>query len=151
MQGRGPTKSVAGERCWYWREKPRGKASAVERNKYQGRLYGPATVLYQQRRVDPDRGINKRHGIVWVVDGDRLIRCSPAHLRVMEGCEKMLEAVRDTERQAFAKAYRMLGDGTFEDLTETPEPPGQSFEDPVVEPTTAGGDEYFAPCNPEVG
>ena len=140
-----------GERCWYWRSKPRGSTQAVVRSRTHGAFCGPATVLMQQCRIEDGTQQVKHRGIVWLADGNRLIRCHPSHLRAMQGQEKILEAVMDTNLTEFKKVMEALPEQNYDDLVDQAGPPGTEFEEPVVEPAAvgpSGGDDRPAPSGP---
>ena len=87
---------ASGEKCWYWRS---GKKSKEYRSKH-GIFRGPATVLLQERETR--QGEVQHRGVVWVVDGDVIIRCAPQHLRALTDSEKLLKcSLSDTENQEF--------------------------------------------------
>ena len=98
---------ASGERCWYWRDQPRDRAGTVIRSRHHGMFCGPGMVLLQQRRIDDTTGERHRRGIVWVIDGDRLIRCSPAHLRIMQDNEKVMDIVEDSQDTNFEDIIRI--------------------------------------------
>ena len=125
---------VPGERSWYWRSKPRENAGPVMRSRIQGAFHGLATVLFQQRRIDVSDGEGPRfrhRGVVWVVDGTQLVRCHPAHLRPMQGVEKVFEVVHQPPAEVLTRAVRDLPAHSY-----WRGPAGEDFR-PLVEPRRA--------------
>eukprot|EP00959_Pyramimonas_sp_CCMP1952_P203510 4255713-Pyramimonas_sp.AAC.1 len=75
-----------------------------------GRFHGPATVLMQEREVK--NGVAERRGVVWLVDGDRLVRAAAAaHLRTVTKAEQTLESISAGSSDRFQKLVRDLTQG----------------------------------------
>ncbi len=131
----------------------------------QGGWKGPGTVLQQEKRAD-----GTLRGNVWIVQGGRLIKCCPEHLRLASEAEKyaMLLRQRSSELGSLPGFLRVTGElnkGEYEDLTgQRGGPEEEDFRspmellDPVEEPAPAGDDEQpeapgtpepFAPSSPE--
>ena len=70
----------SGEWCWFWRSRAHlHRRTKASRQFKEGVLSGPARVLLQERERKGDD--LKYKAVLWVVDGDQLVRCSLAHLR----------------------------------------------------------------------
>ena len=67
---------------------------------------GPARVLLQERKHKD--GTMQNTSTVWLVDGDRLVRCSSYHLRAATKSEVLMDAVSQTEQSDFREASRAL-------------------------------------------
>ena len=78
---------------------------------------GPARVLLQERERKADD--IKYKAVVWIVDGDQLVRCSSAHLRPVSTAEQTLCSLRDGEKRNFV------------DLVGQPSPIEEDFEEPM--------------------
>ena len=108
----------SGEWCWFWRSRAhlhrRTKASQQFK---EGAFLGPARVLLQERERKADD--IKYKAVVWIVDGDQLVRCSSAHLRPVSTAEQTLCSLRDGEKRNFV------------DLVGQPSPVEEDFEEPM--------------------
>ena len=60
--------------------------------------------------------------VVWIVDGDQLVRCSSAHLRLVSTAEQTLCSLRDGEARTFQQVVRELPKRNFVDLVGQPSP-----------------------------
>ena len=103
---------------------------------------GPARILLQERERQGDD--LKYKAVVWLVDGDQLVRCSSTHLRPVSTAEQTLCSLRDGEARTFQQLVQELPKRNFVDLV------GQSS--PVEEDLDfVSGDEFAtAPENSEV-
>ena len=70
----------SGEWCWFWCSRAHlHRRTKASRQFKEGAFLGPALVLLQERERKGDD--LKYKAVVWVVDGDQLVRCSSTHLR----------------------------------------------------------------------
>ena len=61
----------------------------------------------------------KHKAVVWIVDGDQLVRCSSTHLRPVSTAEQTLCSLRDGEAQTFQQVVQELLKRNFVDLAIT--------------------------------
>ncbi|CAK0885629.1 unnamed protein product [Prorocentrum cordatum] len=94
-----------GEKAHYWRS-AKGNSQKTKQG-MSGRIHGPATVLTQEREVK--NGVAGRRGVVWLVDGDRLVRAAAAHLRTVTKAEQTLESISAGSSDQFQKLDQMNG------------------------------------------
>ena len=99
---------------------------------------GPARVLLQERERKADD--LKYKAVVWVVDGDQLVRCSSTHLRPVSTAEQTLCSLRDGEAQTFQQVVQELPKRNFVDLVGQPSPVEEDFEEPM---NVASSDDEF--------
>ena len=85
-------------------------------------------VLLQERERKADD--IKYKAVVWVVDGDQLVRCSSAHLRPVSTAEETLWSLRNGEARTFQQVVRELPKRNFVDLVGQPSPIEEDFEEP---------------------
>ena len=90
---------------------------------------GPARVLLQERERKADD--IKYKAVVWIVDGDQLVRCSSAHLLPVSSAEQTLCSLRDGEARTFQQVVRELPKRNFVDLVGQPSPIEEDFEEPM--------------------
>ena len=116
----------SGEWCWFWRSRAhlhrRTKASRQFKE-------GPARVLLQERERKGDD--LKYKAVVWVVDGDQLVRCSSTHLRPVSTAEQTLCSLRDGEARTFQQLVQELPKRNFVDLVGQCSPVEEDFEEPM--------------------
>ena len=95
----------------------------------EGAFLGPARVLLQEReRKGNDL---KYKAVVWIVDGDQLVRSSSSHLRPMSTAEQTLCSLRDGEARTFQQVVQELPKRNFVDLVGQPSPVEEDFEEPM--------------------
>ena len=99
---------------------------------------GPARVLLQERERKGDD--LKYKAVVWVVDGDQLVRCSSTHLRPVSIAEQTLCSLRDREAQTFQQVVQELPKRNYVDLVGQPSPVEEDFEEPM---NVASSDDEF--------
>ena len=99
---------------------------------------GPARVLLQERERKGDD--LKYKAVVWVVDGDQLVRCSSTHLRPVSTAEQTLCSLRDGEARTFRRVVQELPKRNFVDLVGQPSPVEEDFEEPM---NAASSDDEF--------
>ena len=120
----------SGKWCWFWRSRAhlhrRAKAS---RQFKESAFSGPARVLLQERERKGDD--IKYKAVVWVVDGDQLVRCSLAHLRPVFTAEQTLRSLRDGKARTKQQVVRELSKRNFVDLVGRPSPIEEDFEEPM--------------------
>ena len=114
---------------------------------------GPARVLLQERERKSDDV--KYKAVVWLVDGDQLVRCSSTHLRPVSTAEQTLCSLRDGEARTFQQLVQELPKRNFVDLVGQSSPVEEDFEEPVDvssnEEDFFSGDEFMsAPDDSEV-
>ena len=73
----------------------------------------------------------KYKAVVWVVDGDQLVRCSSTHLRPVSTAEQTLCSLRDGEARTFQQVVQELPKRNFVDLVGQPSPVEEDFEEPM--------------------
>ena len=84
----------SGEWCWFWRSRAHlHRRTKASRQFKEGAFLGPARVLLQERERKGDD--LKYKAVVWLVDGDQLVRCSSTHLRPVSTAEQTLCSLRD--------------------------------------------------------
>ena len=84
----------SGEWCWFWRARAHlHRRTKASRQFKEGAFLGAARVLLQEREGKGDD--LKCKAVVWVVDGDQLVRCSSTHLRPVSTAEQTLCLLRD--------------------------------------------------------
>ncbi|CAK0860929.1 unnamed protein product, partial [Prorocentrum cordatum] len=93
-----------GEKAHYWRG-AKGNSHKT-RPGIAGRFHGPATVLMQEREMK--NGVAVRRGVVWLVDGDRLVRAAAAHLRTTTKAEQTLESISAGSSDHFKKILQKV-------------------------------------------
>ena len=97
----------SGEWCWFWRSRAHlHRRTKASRQFKEGAFLGPARALLQERERKGD--YLKYKAVVWVVDGDQLVRCSSTHLRPVSTAEQALCSLRDGE----ARTFQQVGAGT---------------------------------------
>ena len=69
--------------------------------------------------------------VVWIVDGDQLVRCSSTHLRPVSTEEQTLCSLRDGEARTFQQLVQELPKRNFVDLVGQPSPVEEDFEEPM--------------------
>ena len=74
---------------------------------------------------------SKTKAVVWVVDGDQLVRCSSTHLRPVSTAEQTLCSLRDGEARTFQQVVQELPKRNFVDLVGQPSPVEEDFEEPM--------------------
>ena len=108
----------SGDRVWYWREITRhheagashkAPVSARGIGAKQGRFLGPATVLLQERGVE--QGRTRRRKVVWLADGQQILRVATHHLRHLTTAEQALQDVTDSEAKSFQDLVQGLRRG----------------------------------------
>ena len=120
----------SGEWCWFWRSRPHlHRRTKASRQFKEGAFLGPARVLLQERERKGDD--LKYKAVVWVVDGDRLVRCSSTHLRPVSTAEQTLCSLRDGEARTFQQVVQELPKRNFVDLVGQPSPDDEDFEEPM--------------------
>ena len=120
----------SGEWCWFWRSRAHlHRRTKASRQFKEGAFLGPARALLQERERKPD-GI-RYTAVVWIVDGDQLVRCSSAHLRPVSTAEQTLCSLRDREARTFQQVVRELPKRNFVDLVGQPSPVEEDFEEPM--------------------
>ena len=83
----------SGEWCWFWRSTAHlHRRTKASRQFKEGAFLGPARVLLQERERKGDD--LKYKAVVWLVDGDQLVRCSSTHLRPVSTAEQTVFAER---------------------------------------------------------
>ena len=90
---------------------------------------GPARVLLQERERKGDD--LKYKAVVWLEDGDQLVRCSSAHLRPVSTAEQTLCSLRDGEARTFQQLVQELPKRNFVDLVGQSSPVEEDFEEPM--------------------
>ena len=91
----------------FWRSRAHlHRRTKASRQFKEGAFLGPARVLLQERERKGDD--LKYKAVVWLVDGDQLVRCSSTHLRPVSTAEQTLCSLRDGE----ARTFSTLGAGT---------------------------------------
>ena len=90
---------------------------------------GPARVLLQERERKGDD--LKYKAVVWIVDGDKLVRCSSTHLRPVSTAEQTLCSLRDGEAQTFQQVVQELPKRNFVDLVGQPSQVEEDFDEPM--------------------
>ena len=80
----------------------------------------------------------KYKAVVWLVDGDQLVRCSSTHLRPVSTAEQTLCSLRDGEARTFQQVLQELPKRNFVDLVGQPSPVEEDFEEPM---NVASGDD----------
>ena len=114
----------SGKWCWFWRSRAHlHRRTKASRQFKEGAFLGPARVLLQERERKGDD--LKYKAVVWVVDGDQLVRCSSTHLRPVSTAEQTLCSLRDGEARTFQQVVQELPKRNFVDLV------GQPFEEPM--------------------
>ena len=90
---------------------------------------GPARVLLQERERKGDD--LKYKAVVWLVDGDQLVRCSSTHLRPVSTAEQTLCSLRDGEARTFQQLVQELPKRNFVDFFGQSSPVEEDFEEPM--------------------
>ena len=76
----------SGEWCWFWRSRAHlHRRTKASRQFKEGAFLGPERVFLQER--ERKRDDLKYKAVVWIVDGDQLVRCSSTHLRPVSTAE----------------------------------------------------------------
>ena len=120
----------SGEWCWFWRSRAHlHRRTKASRQFKEGAFLGPARVLLQERERKGDD--LKYKAVVWVVDGDQLVRCSSTHLRPVSTAEQTLCSLRDGEARTFQQVVQELPKRNFVDLVGQPSPVEEDFEEPM--------------------
>ncbi|CAE7662420.1 RE1 [Symbiodinium sp. CCMP2592] len=111
---------VPGELVYYWRTQDAQKGRRQPGGKH-GRFLGPARILATETRREPD-GTLKPGGVIWVVKGRSLLKCSAEQLRRASHREELLESLADNPEQrtpwSFQSVAAEIGGNKFEDLTD---------------------------------
>ena len=116
--------------CWFWRSRAHlHRRTKASRQFKEGAFLGPARVLLQERERKGDD--LKYKAVVWVVDGDQLVRCSSTHLRPVSTAEQTLCSLRDGEARTFQQVVQELPKRNFVDLVGQPSPVEEDFEEPM--------------------
>ena len=95
----------------------------------EGAFLGPARVLLQERERKGDD--LKYKAVVWLVDGDQLVRCSSTHLRPVSTAEQTMCSLRDGEARTFQQLVQDFPKRNFVDLVGQSSPVEEDFEEPV--------------------
>ena len=74
----------------------------------------------QERHIKENQ--TERKDVVWLVDGDRLLRVATAHLRTPTKVEQTLENISAGGTDHFKKILQRLTKGAFDDLLQQPGP-----------------------------
>ena len=120
----------SGEWCWFWRSRAHlHRRTKASRQFKEGAFLGPARVLLQERERKGDD--LKYKAVVWLVDGDQLVRCSSTHLRPVSTAEQTLCLLRDGEARTFQQLVQELPKRNFVDLVGQPSPVEEDFEEPM--------------------
>ena len=120
----------SGERCWFWRSRAHlHRRTKASRQFKEGAFLGPARVLLQERERKGDD--LKYKAVVWLVDGDQLVRCSSTHLRRVSTAEQTLCSLRDGEARTFQQLVQELPKRNFVDLVGQSSPVEEDFEEPM--------------------
>ena len=120
----------SGEWCWIWRSRAHlHRRTKASRQFKEGAFLGPARVLLQERERKGDD--LKYKAVVWVVDGDQLVRCSSTQLRLVSTAEQTLCSLRDGEARTFQQVVQELPKRNFVDLLGQPSPVEEHFEEPM--------------------
>ena len=120
----------SGEWCWFRRSRAHlHRRTKASRQFKEGAFLGPARVLLQERERKGDD--LKYKAVVWIVDGDQLVRCSSTHLRPVSTAEQTLCSLRDGEAQTFQQVVQELPKRNFVDLVGQPSPVEEDFEEPM--------------------
>ena len=64
--------------------------------------------VYSYKNVSERGDDLKYKAVVWLVDGDQLVRCSSTHLRPVSTAEQTLCSLRDGEAQTFQQLVQEL-------------------------------------------
>ena len=87
----------SGEWCWFWRSRAHlHRRTKASRQFKEGAFLGPALVFLQELERKGDD--LKYKAVVWIVDGDQLVRCSSTHLRPVSTAERTLCSLRERWR-----------------------------------------------------
>ena len=120
----------SGEWCWFWRSRAHlHRRTKASRQFKEGAFLGPARVLLQERERKGDD--LKYKAVVWLVDGDQLVRCSSAHLRPVSTAEQTLCSLRDGEARTLQQLVQELPKRNFVDLVGQSSPVEEDFEEPM--------------------
>ena len=120
----------SGEWCWFWRSRAHlHRRTKASRQFKEGAFLGRARVLLQERERKGDD--LKYKAVVWLVDGDQLVRCSSTHLRPVSTAEQTLCLLRDGEARTFQQLVQELPKRNFVDLVGQPSPVEEDFEEPM--------------------
>ena len=148
----------SGEWCWFWRSRAHlHRRTKASRQFKEGAFLGPAQVLLQERERKGDD--LKYKAVVWVVNGDQLVRCSSTHLRLVSTAEQTLCSLRDGEARTCQQVVQELPKRNFVDLVGQPSPVEEDFEEPMnvassddeLHEDFLSGEEFAsAPDDPEV-
>ena len=91
----------SGDWCWFWLSRTHlHRRTKASRQFKEGAFLGPARVLLQERKRKGDDF--KYKAVVWVVDGDQLVRCASTHLRPVSTPEQTLCSLRDRRGSDFS-------------------------------------------------
>ena len=147
----------SGKWCWFWRSRAHlHRRTKASRQFKEVAFLGPARVLLQERERKGDD--LKYKAVVWVVDGDQLVRCSSTHLRPVSTAEQTLCSLRDGEARTFQQVVQELPKRNSVDLVGQPSPVEEDFEEPMMassddelhEDFLSGGELASAPDDSEV-
>ena len=120
----------SGASCWFWRSRAHlHRRTKASRQFKEGAFLGPARVLLQERERKGDD--LKYKAVVWVVDGDQLVRCSSTPLRPVSTAEQTLCSLRDGEARTFQQVVQELPKRNLVDLVGQPSPVEEDFEEPM--------------------
>ena len=121
---------TTGEWCWFWRSRAHlHRRTKASRQFKEGAFLGPARVLLQERERKGDD--LKYKAVVWIGDGDQLVRCSSTHLPPVSTAEQTLCSLRDGEAQTFQQVVQELPKRNFVDLVGQSSPVEEDFEEPM--------------------
>ena len=73
----------------------------------------------------------KHKAVVWVVDGDQLVRCSSTHLRRVSTAVETLCSLKNGKARTFQQVVQELPKRNFVDLVGQPSPVEEDFEEPM--------------------
>ena len=115
---------------WFWRSRAHlHRRTKASRQFKEFAFLGPVRVLLQERERKGDD--IKYKAVVWIVDGDQLVRCSSTHLRPVSTAEQTLCSLRDGEARTFQQVVQELPKRNFVDLVGQPSPVEEDFEEPM--------------------
>ena len=86
---------------------------------------------YSYKNVSERENDLKYKAVVWLVDGDQLVRCSSTHLRPVWTAEQTLCSLRDGEGRTFQLLVQELPKRSFVDLVGQSSPVEEDFEEPM--------------------
>ena len=85
-------------------------------------------------------GAFRHGGVVWLVDGNQLIRVHPHHIRAFSESEQLLDSISQPEVESYQELIRQLPRHAVTDLREQDGPAEDDFEEPLLDvmPPPAG-------------